>query len=540
MPLNPSSSPRVRAAFFALLVLVVTGCSAPADTSEEYRVLVSVGAPLVYRGDGTYAYAQLYHLAGTDTTLVPNAVLAWSGGGNVATITSYPNGYANIDGIARGTAYINIVAPAYGEGTIAYFSIRVADEVELDSVRPDTVAWGQRLTLYGVRAGDPNNVSVRLNGVTLIPDTLSLIGTVDTVERMSYFVPSTATTGILQLTGFGLIATDSTPITVLTHELFEPNDLAPTVVQLDTAHPYPPIPEEGVPGHPEIHFFEPALLYEPPTVADSITTDWFHFVSAAATAEPWTFVYHSPAIPRRGAFGVPATLISGVPVFAAGAFGFDFDAHHLLSRCRGSDFEFPVSGTVDSVSLSLQTLPASGIDFVEYTSNAGSYGLGVYTGYRTPDNGVSANVIAPDKFEDNDFCEQADANFLIDSLKVDMGAGPLSDTLTIDTPFEVDWLRFHVAAGGTVDIATAARNGFPDAALNLYLYRQSDLNPVDSVVGGSTAAAALSESLSAGDYYLVVVNTDGQPTRYGLCIAEGVACTQRPDPTPARSRGPRR
>ena len=193
----------------------------------------------------------------------------------------------------------------------------------------------------------------------------------------------------------------------------------------------------------------------------------------------------------------------------------------------------------DSLALSLQTLPASGIDFVSYTSNSGVYGLDVVTGYRTPAETTPGHTVTPDKFEDNDFCEQADANFAIASLTVDLGIADFSDTLTIDTPFEVDWFRFHVASGGTITLQTTARNGFADAALDLYLYRQSDLHLVDAVTGSTTASDSLSRSLNAGDYYLVVVNTDGRATRYGLCIAENAACpaipqTSRVPPQPRR------
>ncbi|MFI5235711.1 MAG: PPC domain-containing protein [Gemmatimonadales bacterium] len=519
----------------AALILGAATCSAPVDVSSQYHIVLQTQAPFVYRGSSIYAAAALWHYVGTDSTQVPNVALIWSGGGGAVEIDPAPGGgNANIFGIARGSAYITVEAPAYGGGTGASASIRVADQVELDTVFPDTVAWGGRLTLAGVRVGSPNDVSVRLNGVNLIPDTLSLIGDVSQTERMSYFIPGNATSGILQVTGFGLIATDSTPITVLSHEVYEPNDQSPTFVQLDTAEPYPPSVNPPSPGYPAIHFFNPALLYEAPGGADSITTDWFHFVSTANTAQPWTFVYYSPAVPRRGAFGIPATLQNGVPVFDAGAFGFDFDNRRLLARCRGSDFEFPVSGTVDSIVLSLQTLPASGIDFVEYTSNAGAYGLGVYAGYRTPANAA----IAPDRFEDNDFCNQADSNFLnVPSLKIDLGVASFSDTLTIDTPYEVDWYRFHVATSSTVDIAMAPRTGFNNSALSLYLYRQADLNPVDSATGGTTADQQLSKSLAAGDYYLVVVNTDGQPTAYGMCISEGVACIP---PSGSAARGVRR
>jgi hypothetical protein len=539
-PLRAGPIPGPRLLLLAALALGAGTCTAPTDVSSQYHVILQTDAPLVYRGQGIGAYASLWrYTSNTDSAQIPNAVLVWYGGGGNVEIDPNPNGYAGIYGIARGTAYIYVEAPAYGGNNGSGTAIRVADQVELDSVTPDTVAWGGRITLHGVRVGSPNDVSVRLNGVSLIPDTLSLVGDTSQVESMSYFIPGGTASGTLQVTGFGLIAIDSTPITVLQHEVYEPNDQSPTIVQLDTAQPYPAVADPPTPGYPAIRFFDPALQYEAPAVSDSITADWFHFVSAVGTAQPWTFVYYSPAIPRRGGFGIPPTVHGGVPEFDAGAFGFDFDTHRLLSRCRGADFEFPVSGGVDSVVLSLQTLPASGIDFVEYTSNAGAYGLGVYAGYRPPPAADQDHQLAPDKFEDNDFCDQADANFLIDSLKIDLGAAGFSDTLTIDTPFEVDWYRFHVGTDTTVHLATGARAGYSNSALNLYLYRQSDLSPVDSATGGTTAGQQLTESLAAGDYYLVVVNTDGVPTRYGLCLSEGTSCGQPPEPSAARGARPR-
>ncbi|HWA40340.1 MAG TPA: hypothetical protein VG712_01950, partial [Gemmatimonadales bacterium] len=473
----------LRAARLALLALVVSACAAPDDVSDEYKVLLDPGPSLVYRGDAIGVRASLYHIQGNDTTYVPNTVLVWRAGGEVE-IEAFPDGYANVFGLRRGATWLYVYAPAYGGDDGDGRNIRVADEVELDTVVNTTVAWGGRLTLRGVRVGNPADVSVRLNGLQLIPDTLSLVGDADQVEEMKYFVPAGASSGIVQLTGFGLIATDSTPVTVVEQELFEPNDVAPTAVQLDTAQPYPAVDDPPTPGHPEIRFFEPLLLYETPGASDSISTDWFHFVSDTGNAHPWTFVFRSSAIPRRGAFGVPATLTGGVPVFDAGAFGFDFDLHRTIARCRGDELSFPVVGGVDSVVLSLRTLPVSGIDFVEYSSNSGEFGLGVFAGYRPPASFSPGHDVAPDPFEDNDFCEQADANFLIDSLKVDLGAAPLSENLTIDTPFELDWIRFHVAADGPVVVRTAARGGFAGAALDLYLFRQSDLDPR----GGATGA----------------------------------------------------
>ena len=528
-----------RLAGAALLAAAAGSCDAPVDRSPEYTIRFDQQYSLIYRGDEDYFSVTLLHVVGADTAIVPNAVFSWAGGGGNLRIEPHPAGYAYLIGVRSGTDCFSVEAPAYGADTRRYACLRVADQVELDTVFQDSVAPAGRITLRGVRVGDPNDISVRLNGVTLIPDTLSRIGSVDSVQQMSYFIPGNATKGVLQLIGFGLIAQDSDTVVVRPQELYEPNDHAPAVVDLDTALPYPPSsPDSGYAGHPEIRFFNPALLYELPST-DSVSTDWFRFSSTTGRAQPWTFVFRSPAIPRRGAFGSPAPITGNVPVFDAGAYGFDYLTHSLLSRCQGKDVEFPVSGAVDSIVLSLQTLPASGVDFLEYTTNAGSYTLGAYTGFRTPVNPAGGGAITPDKYEDNDFCEQADANFTVDTLKIDLGVADKRDTLTIDTPFEVDWFRFHVASSGNVTMRTAPRSGFPDAALDLYLLKQSDLSVVNSATGNPGADETVSGSLSAGDYYLVVVNTDGQPTRYGLCIASGGSCTELPEPS-RRFAAPRR
>ena len=496
----------------------IVACAAPTDTSADYFVSISGNSSLIFRGDQSYLGATVWHRVGADSVQVPNALITWySSDQTIAQVQPLPGGYAQLTGVKRGTVYIGADAPGFGSAGTGYFNVRVADPVELDSVRPEITGWGGRITLYGVRVGSPNDVSVRIGGNDLIPDPLSLVGTDTGIASMSYFVPPGVESDRIIVTGFGLLAQGDS-IQVAQQDIYEPNDTSPALIDLDASGPYP--------NYPNIKLFDPALAYEQPVGNDTITDDWYRF-STTATTQPWTFVLYSPGTPHRAFFAAPTAGPGAVPIPAAGAFGVDFDQGNLLSRCRGVDVEFGFYHYADSIALSFQSLPAGALDFIEYTVNPGSYGLSAYAGFTAPAPTVSGEPpIAPDRFEDNDFCEQADSNFNDPSRRIDLGAADFSDTLTIDTPFEVDWYRFRVPVSENVSIATAAITalGFPDADIDIYLLKTTDLSLVSSSTGG-TASEAIVQSLSAGDYYAVVVSADGQPTEYGLCIAAASGCT---------------
>ncbi|HEV2291966.1 MAG TPA: PPC domain-containing protein [Gemmatimonadales bacterium] len=528
VPIQRHSRTRAHLALLTLLAIWGGSCTAPTDTSADYFVTISGTSPLLYRGTVKYLAATVWHRVGADSVQVPNAVVSWYAfPDSVATVLPLPGGYAQVTGVNRGTIEVGADAPAFGNAGTGYLSMRVADPVELDSVRPDTISWGGRITLYGVRVGSPNDVSVRINGTDLIPDPLSLVGSDSGIASMSYFVPPGVDTGQVVVTGFGLIAQGDT-IRVAQHDLYEPNDTAPATIDLDAPGPYP--------AHPEVSLYDPALAFEQPGPTDSITTDWYRFTTVA-TARPWTLVLYSAGIPHRALFSAaPATLTGGVPQVLAGGFGVDFDRGNLLSRCRGQDVEFGFGNYADSIALSVQSLPTGAIDLLEYTSNGGTYGLAAYAGYRAPAPTIAGEPpIAPDRFEDNDFCEQADSNFNDPARRIDLGVRNFSDTLTIDTPFEVDWYRFRVQATESVTVATAALTalGYPDADIDVYLYRADNLALMGSSTGG-TASEVVSQQLSANDYYVVVVDAGGEPTEYGLCIVAAAACTPPGGSAPAR------
>jgi hypothetical protein len=156
---------------------------------------------------------------------------------------------------------------------------------------------------------------------------------------------------------------------------------------------------------------------------------------------------------------------------------------------------------------------------------SGRYGLAVVNGYLTTDP-----AIGPDRLEENDNCEFADRNFADPATHVDLST-PFSDTLTIDNPHDVDWIRFHVP--GAVPQAVAFRTGSPANSVNsgdvdLYVMGVPvACSPLD--LRGSSRSDGSSESLTLvldpGDYYMVVTDYAGQPTRYSLCAGLGLSCS---------------
>jgi hypothetical protein len=143
-------------------------------------------------------------------------------------------------------------------------------------------------------------------------------------------------------------------------------------------------------------------------------------------------------------------------------------------------------------------------------------------GYLTSDPKIQA-----DRFEENDICTMADDP----AKRITVGIGPLGqfvDTLTIDNPHDLDWLRFHVSPLVATDSTTIRIRSrpfgpsFDRTDIDLYVV-DTTLNFIASVSDvGSRDSMRL--ALPTGDYYLVVVDYVGEATRYSLCISVRASC----------------
>ena len=146
----------------------------------------------------------------------------------------------------------------------------------------------------------------------------------------------------------------------------------------------------------------------------------------------------------------------------------------------------------------------------------GRYGLQVWGAY--------LSELPADAHEDDNSCNAAD-------LRGTAGL-PFRDTLAIENPHDVDWIRFNV--GGLVATLVqfqlhALPGVHPDSLKDLDFYVIKVPNSGDAALQvalvDTTAGSDVNQStlLAPGDYYAVVLDFAGTTTFYELCVVSGLA-----------------
>jgi hypothetical protein len=518
-----------------VLVLVIgAGLLACSDTTEavdqSYVTIISE-SPVVLRGDQIKLSAKVWtRTSPGDSVEVRNAELLWSSADpTLATLSAQDNNTTIATGVNSGVVEIRAIATGFQGATSAAFPLRVANPLEIDSMRPSVVHYGDKVTMYGV--GVKTLFLSAMPGATLLPDTFSTTLGSGGVGQMSFWVPPPATSGhavVLSPTQI-VVAADST--TVLPRDLYEPNDTTPSVIDLSTG-PFPTLPV--------VRFYNPALAFENRLRSDSLGVDWYRFAGITPGSD-LTFIFMAPTFKNAHLTFLGPTVNSKDSVATPG-----WTIGSGLYYCK--DHQFKVQEQpADSLIIALKNVPASGMDLVSLFFVSGRYGMAVVNGYLTTDPSIG-----PDRLEENDNCEFADRNFTNPATRVDLASSPFSDSLTIDNPHDIDWIRFQVPGPlpQAVTLKTApptvldpsSRNGDVD----LYVLGVPVAgSPLD--LRGSSRTAGSNESLTLvldpGDYYMVVTDFAGHPTRYSLCASLGASCappvgfsisSARPSISPAR------
>lgn len=501
-----------------LLVLglgaALSACSDSTGSVDQTYVTISSASPVVLRGDQVELTAALWtRTTPGDSVEVRNAELVWSTDDpTLASLTPGDNHTAVATGVNSGLVQIRAVATGFQGAMPATYSLRVSNPLEIDSMRPSVVRYGEKLTMYGV--GVNTLFFASLQGATLLPDTFSIAAGAGGVGELSFWVPPPATSGhtVVLSPGQLVISPDST--TVLRRDLYEPNETAASLIDL-AAPPFPSLPA--------VRFFNPALAFEARVRADSLGIDWYRFNGAVAGSD-LTFIFTAPSF--KGAHltflasPVAAPDLTAPPPWTIGS---------GLYYCKGAAFKAEERPS-DSLVVALKAIPAGAMDLISLYAVTGRYGLAVIQGYYTTDPAIAA-----DRFEENDNCEFADRNFADPLTKVDLST-PLSEALTIDNPHDVDWIRIHVPLPGLVTFRTASRAGAA-AADDIDLYVMGIPSGGTPDPKGSSTTEGSSESVSVallpGDYYVVVTDFAGTPTSYSICAARGPSCTLPPSPVVA-------
>jgi Big-like domain-containing protein len=500
--------PRRDLAALALLFISVTLGTCIYPTERDSSVHVSVTRlKILIRGRDTTAKAAAWQIvAPGDSQRIPNVTFVWSST-NPAVATVDNTG--RIVGVNSGTVVIRAAARNFDQGSLAGVdTLRVSAPLEIDSVLPATVKYGEKLTIFGV--GVDSIFATSLSGAALIhvpfSDTTFKSGT----ARTRYWVPPPAHTDSLFFLGIqngnGVFGKFHDTTVVIEHDLYYPNTINPRRLSLDGPVPFPNTP------YTFLLFFNPALAFE--ALPRGVTTgaDWFRFgQSAANVGRDLTFIVESPEL--AGTFSTFLSDSLGWSSTRGYFIGHDSWTFGPTSHaCHGLGFS-PSEATADSTIVAFKGLAVDSLDAIAVYTQPGRYGLVVDSGY--------ISELPPDKHEDDNSCNAAD-------LRGTVPAPTYRDTLTIENPHDIDWIRFHYTNQGLGTTAQVRMHAFPgtnpDSVKDLDLYVIKVPLSTDtsiSIVAADTSAGSdgnVTPSLATGDYYLVIVDFAGAATTYEVCV----------------------
>src|SRR3989441_3665248 len=440
-----------RLRWLAVCVVLLLGwtCSFPEDESPKVSVLIEAPRTFLLRGTELHVRARAVRVVGSDTVAVPKVVFAWSSANaTFATVQPDTGSSAIVPGVNSGTVGIVARAANFNQARQGDLTIRVANPLEIDSVRPRIAKYGEVLRVYGI--GVDSIFLSSLGGVNLIPYPFSATRNKVTGEgRVSYWVPPPASSANLFYLGAGVFGFADSATKVVPRDIFEPNDTIPSKINLDAGGPWPV-------QLPFILFANPALAFEE-TPRGTSGADWFDFTTSD-TVSDYTFFINFPS--SGDTTGVRTFLLDSlgykgtVPGGYFGRASADFIGSHFM-RCKGQAFS-PLLARRESTVVALRGLPSHSMHVLASfsASSPQRYGLTVIKGYSTADPRIK-----PDKYEPNKFCHYADIVGSNRRISLPSSGSTFSDTLTIDNPHAIDWLRIDLAWSLTtqVQFLTAAR-----------------------------------------------------------------------------------
>ncbi|HMG18061.1 MAG TPA: hypothetical protein VK573_05005, partial [Gemmatimonadales bacterium] len=152
------------------------------------------------------------------------------------------------------------------------------------------------------------------------------------------------------------------------------------------------------------------------------------------------------------------------------------------------------------------------LDAVALYGQAARYGLAVIDAY--------VSELPADDHEEDSYCSAADLR--------GTRQAPFQDTLTIENPHAIDWIRFQYTQGGVGSSAQIRLHAFPGANppaskdLDVYVIQvpQSGDPGLQILFADTTTGSDVNRNvgLPTGEYYLVVLDYAGATTTYAVCV----------------------
>src|SRR6266446_3541287 len=449
-----------RATPIVILAVALAGatCAFPTDKSDKVHVSLEAPSKVVLRGQQMSVYARAWRLNGPDSQAITNVAFAFgTGSSTTATIQNDGGGYATVTGVNSGNVHVTARAISFEQAPEGDLLLRVSNPLEVDSVRPKLVRFGDTITVYGV--GVDSIFIAFLDNATQFDYPLPGILPTRTRDSLgfstaTFWVTPPAHTDRLSFIGPGVFGNAPDTTKVIPLDVLEPNEVAPRSINLEA----PP----RIPAIPQILFLNPALAFEP-LKRDSLAVDWYRFTQTKT--RDLTIILSAPDV--RGTFSTflsdslafvpasgpnPATYTIGPNSWTLGP-----GSH----ACKGFAFE-PAETQPESTIVALRGMPPGGLHALALYTQPGRYGLAVFEGYVTSDPNVPR-----DAHEEDDFCDAADAR----GPAVVLPTGSFRNTLTIDNPHDIDWIRFRVTSLSTVTIksASVAATTVDSSDIDLYL-----------------------------------------------------------------------
>ena len=357
---------------FTIYVVSLIGwtCSFPEDQSPKVFVLIEAPHTFLLRGEVLRVHARAVRVVGSDTVGVPNVVFDWSSAKpTLATVRRDTGSSATVTGVNSGTADIVARAANFDKAGEGDLTIRVANPLEIDSVRPRIAKYGEVLRVYGI-------------GVDSI--FLSSLG----------WVPPPATSANLFYLGAGVFGFADSVTKVVPRDIFEPHDTIPSKIDLDLGGPWPQLPF--------ILFANPALAFEETPRATS-GADWFDFTTTDTVSDYTLFI----DFPLSGdTTGVRTFILDSLRYSTAlggyvGRDSADFIGSDFL-RCKGQAFS-PALAPRESTVVALRGLPSHSMHVLTSFSAARPqrYGLTVIKGYSVADPRIQPEEAASRRLRRN-------------------------------------------------------------------------------------------------------------------------------------------
>jgi hypothetical protein len=488
-------------------------------TERDASVHVSITPiSILFRGNDTVVTARAWEMVGSDSQPIPNVVFVWtSSDPSVATVDNT----GHVVGVKSGTVRITAAAANFhNQALAASDTLRVAAPLEIDSVRPKIVRYGEMLSIYGVSVDSIVSASLKGAGLIRVPfaDTVFPSGT----ARSKWWVPPPARTDSLFFLGItgsnGMLGYVHDTTTVVEQDLFEPDDTVPRMLNLDGPPPFA--------AFPTLIFANPALAFENIKRPD-IGVDWYRLQQG--TTRDLTIILSAPQIAGTFFTYLTDSLVWDGTNFIGGPDAWSFGPRS--HNCHGKAFA-PSEAFGDSTIVAFKNLPAGTLDAIAGYTVPGRYGLTVIAGYQSE--------LPPDAHEDDNSCNAADL--------LPAATAPFRDTLTIENPHAVDWIPFTISGGTFQFRMHAFSGGKPDSLKDLDLYVIKRPSPADASLQIALADTAAGSDvnrtvlLAAGNYYAVVVDFVGASTKYEICVAAllGACATGFPAPLAISSPSPRR